>query len=139
MKTITFITFLLLSSISYSQIWDIQLKNDTLQNNSIKVSTSDNLFSYSYKNGGYTEMIFNFVDKSIITRTIDTTVFHKIAEVTKLKEDYFYISVNCDEGYVCKHIIFTKVDNNLIILFEEFLDSEINAYYSKVKSLDIKQ
>lgn len=139
MKSSFTLFLVLLTSICFSQTWQIQLKNDTLPEPILKLPSFGNLFNYTYTNLGSTELVFDFTDKSLLIRKPDSIFYYNISEVIKLKDDFFHVSIECDEGYVCQYIMFTKYNNQFVVLFEEFIDREIWAHWSKVKSLDIKQ
>lgn len=139
MKSSITIFLIFLTSICFSQTWQIQLKNDTVTNPSLKIPSYGNLFNYTYHNLGTTELDLDFGDKSLLIRKPDSIFYYHISEVIKLEEDFFHISIECDEGYICQYITYTKFNNSYVVLFEEFINTEIWAHYSKVKSIDIKK
>lgn len=139
MKSYMTIFLVLLTSICFSQTWQIQLKNDTVTSPNLKIQSFGNLFNYTYCNLGTTELALDFGDKSLLIRKPDSIFYYHISEVIKLEEDFFHVSIECDEGYICQYITFTKHNGQFVVLFEEFIDKEIWAHWSKVKSIDIKK
>ena len=137
MKTLITLILLTLTQIVYSQTWSLQLKNDSTDYKMLEVESSVATFNYTYKNLGYCEKVFDFQNRTLITRTLDYTIYEKIVEY-KIKGDCFEASVRCEGEYVCRNIILTKNGAEFILLTEEFIDKEIEATWSKIKSIDIK-
>ncbi len=137
MKTLITLILVTLTQVVYSQTWSLQLKNDSIDYKMLEIENSLTTFNYTYKNWGYCEKVFDFQNGTLITRTLDSTIYEKIDEY-KIKGDCFEASVRCEGEYVCRNIILTKNGGEFILLTEEFIDTEIEATWSKIKSIDIK-